>query len=105
VSWDDPATTPADDFRFDICGSVSEPIAENAFGVVNGEIPGGRCAWRAITARWIRSRKASGLSTATGYRRRAGETLRDFPLFFRYLNFVHEVGEHELQTDIYLPLR
>ena len=35
----------------------------------------------------------------------SGETPRDFPLFFRYLNFVHEVGEHELQTDIYLPLR
>ncbi|MCC7824005.1 GyrI-like domain-containing protein, partial [Klebsiella pneumoniae] len=34
----------------------------------------------------------------------SGETLRDFPVYFRYLNFVHEVAEHELQTDIYLPL-
>ncbi|PXV03368.1 AraC family transcriptional regulator, partial [Salmonella enterica subsp. enterica serovar Newport] len=23
----------------------------------------------------------------------------------QYLNFVHEVAEHELLTDIYLPLR
>lgn len=35
----------------------------------------------------------------------SGETLRDFPVFFQYLNFVNEVAEHELLTDIYLPLR
>ncbi|MGK9878855.1 GyrI-like domain-containing protein, partial [Salmonella enterica subsp. enterica] len=35
----------------------------------------------------------------------SGETPRDFPVFFQYLNFVHEVAEHELLTDIYLPLR
>ena len=34
----------------------------------------------------------------------SGETLRDAPVFFHYLNFVHEVPEHALQTDIYLPL-
>jgi DNA gyrase inhibitor GyrI len=32
----------------------------------------------------------------------SGETLRDFPVFVT--STVHEVGEHELQTDIYLPL-
>ena len=104
VSWDDPATTPADDFRFDICGSVNEPIAENAFGVVNGAIPGGRCA----LARHHGSLDTLAQSVWSLYRDwlpTSGETLRDFPLFFRYLNFVHEVGEHELQTDIYLPLR
>ncbi len=104
VSWDDPAATPADDFRFDICGSVSEPIAENAFGVVNGTIPGGRCA----VARHHDSLDTLAQSIWSLYRDwlpTSGETPRDFPLFFRYLNFVHEVGEHELQTDIYLPLR
>ncbi|EOA1823302.1 GyrI-like domain-containing protein, partial [Raoultella planticola] len=104
VSWDDPATTPADDFRFDICGSVSEPIAENTFGVVNGTIPGGRCA----VARHHGSLDTLAQSIWSLYRDwlpTSGETPRDFPLFFRYLNFVHEVGEHELQTDIYLPLR
>ncbi|VTM92277.1 AraC family transcriptional regulator [Raoultella planticola] len=104
VSWDDPATTPADDFRFDICGSVSEPIAENTFGVVNGTIPGGRCA----VTRHHGSLDTLAQSIWSLYRDwlpTSGETPRDFPLFFRYLNFVHEVGEHELQTDIYLPLR
>mgnify|MGYP004716029547 CR=1 FL=1 len=35
----------------------------------------------------------------------SGEELRDFPLYMHYMNFVHEVPEHELVTDIYLPLK
>jgi AraC family transcriptional regulator len=34
-----------------------------------------------------------------------GEELRDFPLFFHYLNLKSETREHELITDIYLPLK
>ena len=36
VAWDDPATTAPEAFRFDICGSVSEPIPDNRYGVSNG---------------------------------------------------------------------
>lgn len=103
VSWDDPAATPAEDFRFDICGTVNQPVPENAFGVVNGEIPGGRCA----VVRHHGSLDTLAQSIWFLYRDwlpASGESLRDFPVFFRYLNFVHEVGEHELQTDVYLPL-
>lgn len=44
VAWDDPATTAPEAFRFDICGSVSEPIPDNRYGVSNGELTGGRYA-------------------------------------------------------------
>ena len=44
VAWDDPATTEPEAFRFDICGSVSEPIPDNRYGVSNGELTGGRYA-------------------------------------------------------------
>ena len=104
ISWDDPAATPADDFRFDIGGTVSQPVPENSFGVVNGEIPGGRCA----VVRHHGSLDTLAQSIWFLYRDwlpASGEALRDFPVFFRYLNFVHEVGEHELQTDVYLPLK
>ncbi|VUS83491.1 Right origin-binding protein [Klebsiella pasteurii] len=104
ISWDDPAATPADDFRFDIGGTVSQPVPENSFGVVNGEIPGGRCA----VGRHYGSLDTLAQSIWFLYRDwlpASGEALRDFPVFFRYLNFVHEVGEHELQTDVYLPLK
>jgi AraC family transcriptional regulator len=35
----------------------------------------------------------------------SGEELRDFPLFFHYLNLMPDTPEHELLTDIYLPLK
>lgn len=102
-SLDDPQTTPQEAFRFDICGTVDRPVGENAFGVINGEIPGGRCA----VVRHHGSLDTLANSVWFLYRDwlpASGETLRDFPVYFRYLNFVHEVAEHELQTDIYLPL-
>lgn len=103
IARDDPQTTPQEAFRFDICGTVDRPVGENAFGVINGEIPGGRCA----VVRHHGSLDTLANSVWFLYRDwlpASGETLRDFPVYFRYLNFVHEVAEHELQTDIYLPL-
>ncbi|MEZ5535972.1 MAG: GyrI-like domain-containing protein [Thiolinea sp.] len=35
----------------------------------------------------------------------SGEELRDFPLFFNYLTLPPETPEHEMMTDIYLPLK
>lgn len=104
VAYDDPGTTEPELFRFDICGEVSEPVPENRQGVVTGVIPGGRCA----RVRHLGSHDRIGESVYPLYRQwlpESGEELRDFPLFFQYLNLFPEVGEHELVTDIYLPLR
>ncbi|MBS9423469.1 AraC family transcriptional regulator [Photorhabdus caribbeanensis] len=101
----DPATIKGEDFRFDICGTIVAPIQEdNLFGVTNGTIPGGRCA----VARHHGSHDSLSESARYLYRDwlpASGEELRDFPLYFHYLNFVHEVATHELLTDIYLPLK
>ncbi|TKB50266.1 AraC family transcriptional regulator [Ferrimonas sediminicola] len=35
----------------------------------------------------------------------SGEQPRDFPCYFHYLNFIHQVDECDLLTDIYLPLQ
>jgi AraC family transcriptional regulator len=100
----DPATTKAEDFRFDVCGTVVAPIQkDNPFGVTNGTIPGGRCA----VVRHHGSHDSLSESGRYLYRDwlpASGEELRDFPLYFHYLNLVHEVAVHELLTDIYLPL-
>lgn len=104
IAWHDPQTTPPEQFRFDICGSVSEPIPENTFGVVNAEIPGGRCAVLRHQGS-LDSLSDSVWSLFREWLPGSGETPRDFPVFFQYLNFVHEVPEHALLTDIYLPLR
>ncbi|WP_338135463.1 GyrI-like domain-containing protein [Escherichia fergusonii] len=41
----DPSLTPPDESEFHLCGSVTAPISQdNRFGVINSEIPAGRCA-------------------------------------------------------------
>lgn len=101
----DPATTKPDDFRFDFCGTVTAPISEdNPFGVINGVIPAGRCA----VLRHHGSHDSLAESARYLYRDWlpvSGEEPRDFPLYFHYFNFVHEVAAHELLTDIYLPIK
>lgn len=105
VAPHDPTSTPPEVFEFRICGTVTSPIPEdNSFGVVNSEIPAGRCA----VLRHQGSHDALTELAQVLYRDwlpGSGEELRDFPLFFHYHNFVHEVAEHELVTDIYLPCK
>ncbi|QSX34430.1 AraC family transcriptional regulator [Shewanella avicenniae] len=104
IPYADPATVPADEFRFDIAGTVTVPVPENAVGVTNGEIPGGRFA----VLRHHGSHDNLSDSVYALYRDwlpDSGEELRDFPCFFHWLNFIHEVDECELLTDIYLPLK
>lgn len=104
IAYDDPNTTPAEDFRFDICGAVETAIPDNPQGVLNKVIPGGRCA----VVRHHGARHRIDESAYYLYRDwlpRSGEELRDFPLFFHYVNLVPEIPEHELVTDVYLPLK
>lgn len=100
----DPDTTPAEEFRFDLCAEVSELVPENPQGVTSGVIPAGRCA----VLRHLGSHDRLAESIYPLYREwlpDSGEEVRDFPLFFHYLNLFPEVAEHELVTDIYLPLK
>ncbi|MGA7826607.1 MAG: AraC family transcriptional regulator [Geobacteraceae bacterium] len=104
VAYDDPDSTEPEQFRFDICGEISQPVPENPQGVVSGVIPGGRCA----LTRHHGSHDRIVESIYPLYRQwlpESGEELRDFPLFFHYRNLLPDVAEHELVTDIYLPLR
>ena len=104
IARDNPDTTPATDFRFDICGSVTEAVPENSHGVITKLIPGGRCA----IVRHLGSHDRIGESVYYLYRQwlpSSGEELRDFPVYFHYLTLGFDQPEHEQQTDIYLPLK
>lgn len=104
VVYSDPENTPADDFRFDICGEIDAPVPKNSQGVISKKIPAGRCA----TVRHYGSTDRIGESAYYLYRDwlpESGEELRDFPLFFHYLKKMPDVPEHEQVTDVYLPLR
>jgi AraC family transcriptional regulator len=103
IAYDDPAVTPADSFRFDVCGEIKQLVPENPQGVVNKRIPGGRCA----VVRHIGSTDRISDSVYYLYREwlpESGEELREFPLFFHYIKRVPETAEHEQITDVYLPL-
>jgi AraC family transcriptional regulator len=98
-----PDTTPAEDFRFDICGEIHEAVAPNEYGVRELVIPGGRCA----VVRHIGSTDHIGESIYPVYRDwlpSSGEELRDHPLFFHYLSAWPETPQDQWQTDIYIPL-
>lgn len=104
IAYDNPDTTEPAEFRFDICGEVTDEIPLNPQGVITKSIPGGRCA----RVRHNGSHARIGESIYPLYRNwlpESGEELRDFPLYFHYLNLMPETPEHELVTDIYLPLK
>lgn len=104
IAYDNPDTTEPAEFRFDICGEVTDEVPLNRQGVVTKSIPGGRCA----RVRHYGSHVRIGESIYPLYRNwlpESGEELRDFPLYFDYLNLMPETPEHELETDIYLPLK
>ncbi|MCL6269603.1 AraC family transcriptional regulator [Sansalvadorimonas sp. 2012CJ34-2] len=102
--YDNPECTPPEKFRFDICGEIKQSEPEYSHGIVEKHIPGGRCA----LVRHTGSHDNIGDPVRYLYGQwlpESGEELRNFPCFFHYLNFFPEVAEHELITDIYLPLK
>lgn len=104
IAYDNPDTTEPARFRFDICGEVTAEVPTNPQGVVTKTIPGGRCA----RIRHHGSHFRLDESIYPLYRDwlpESGEELRDFPLYFHYLNLLPETPESELITDIYLPLK
>jgi AraC family transcriptional regulator len=103
IHYTDPRTTPPADYRMDICVSVDQPVAPNPQGVINKVIAGGRCA----VVRHVGPREfiAAAAFLVGEWLPASGECLRDAPLFFHYVNVGPDVREHEMITDVYLPLR
>lgn len=103
IARSNPDTTPGDEFRFDICGEIDEPVRPNAWNVRELVIPGGRCA----VVRHTGSTDHVGETIYPIYRDwlpASGEELRDHPLFFHYVNVSPETPQEQWQTDIYIPL-
>ena len=102
IHYTDPATTPPEDYRIDICVTFDGVIEPNVHGVVAREIPGGRCA----RVRHLGSREYIP-EADWAYREwlpASGEEMRDFPPFFHYVNVGPDVSDADMITDVYLPL-
>ncbi len=102
--YDDPNNTKPEDFRFDLCGSIISEIPENKYGIINKAIPAGRCA--VLRHKGSHDLLPSKIYDLYGkWLPASKEKLRDFPMFFHYVNLTPDVLEDELITDIYIPLK
>ncbi len=104
IPYSDPEITPESGFIFDIAGSVDKAVPENVYGVKNAELPAGKYA----VVRHLGSHETIKDSIYYIFREwlpHQNYEAGDFPIYFQYHNFVHEVDEHELITDIFLLLK
>jgi AraC family transcriptional regulator len=102
VYYNDPRTTPPDEFRMEICVSLDRPVEPNPEGVYNSVIAGGRYAVARHTG--ARENIPAARYLHRQWLPQSGETLRPDPIFFHYVNVGPNVREHEMITDVYLPL-
>jgi AraC family transcriptional regulator len=103
VHYTDPYTTPAADHRVDFCVTYDQPVQPNSQGIISKMIPANRCA----LARHLGSRAHNSVAVYL-YKEwlpQSGQSLGNFPIFFHYVNVGPNVQEHEMITDVYLPLR
>jgi AraC family transcriptional regulator len=103
VHYTDPYTVLPSDHRVDFCVTYDQTVQPNPYGIISKTIPANRCA----LARHFGSRTHN---SAAVYLFRewlpcSGESLGNFPIFFHYVNVGPNVREHEMITDVYLPLK
>ena len=103
VHYTDLNTVAPADHRVDFCVSYDLPVQPNPQGIVSKVIPANRCAL-------VRHLGSRSYNSAAVYLYRewlplSGESLGDYPIFFHYVNVGPQVQEHEMITDVYLPLK
>ncbi len=103
ILYDDPAITADSEYRFDLCCAVKRDLSDTEHNIVMKSIPTGKCAKiRHIGPDHLLDDKIRYL--IGDWFTASNETLRDFPIFLERVSFFPEVPEHEMITDIYLPL-
>ena len=102
-AYNDPKTTPKEEFRFDLAITIPKDLKLTG-EVVEKQLPAGRYAVVAHKG----SRDNIGDTIYHLYRDwlpKSNEELGDLPCIFCYYNFDHEVAETELLTEIWLLLK
>jgi AraC family transcriptional regulator len=103
VHYTDPQAVAPADHRVDFCVTYDHRVEPNPQGIVSKVIPANRCA----VARHLGSR--SHVAAAPYLYREwlpgSGESLGNYPVFFHYVNVGPQIQEHEMVTDVYLPLQ
>jgi AraC family transcriptional regulator len=103
ILWDNPETTPPEEFRLDLCAATRMEMAPGEDDMVARTLPGGRCA----VLRHTGSDETLGAAVKYLYAQwlpQSGEELRDFPAFVQRVSFFPDVPENEAVSDVFLPL-
>jgi AraC family transcriptional regulator len=102
VHYTDPYTSAPADHRVDFCVTYDFSVEPNPLGIISKVIPACRCAM--ATHLGSRAHNAAAVYLYREWLPQSGESLGDFPIFFHYVNVGPHVQEHEMITDVYLPL-
>jgi AraC family transcriptional regulator len=102
VHYTDPASAPPQAYRIDVCVSYDGEIAANRHGVVAKEIAGGRYA--RIRHAGSREHIPEARYVYEEWLPASGETPRDLPPFFHYVNVGPDIRDQDMITDVYVPI-
>lgn len=102
LHFNDPHKVAASEYRVDHCISVDQAITENSYGVINKEIPTLRCAKTTHYGSRLNNKTARDLYEQ--WFLSSNEELAGFPMIFHYVNVGPDIKEHEMITDLYLPI-
>lgn len=103
ILYHDPATVPANEYRFDVACSTSATINDNETGVVNEVIDACRCAMIKCTG--SNEAMAQAIHYLYGdWLPQSNEECAERPLFVKRVAMYPDVAMHEQVFEIYLPL-
>ena len=103
VHYTDSQSVAPSAHRVDFCVTFDQPVQPNHQGIISKIIPACRCA----VAQHLGSRRfnAAAVYLYREWLPSSGEILGDLPVFFHYVNVGPNIEEHEMITDVYLPLK
>lgn len=102
--YDDPSTTPGEEFRMDLGCSIPNGAEGPLHGLTERCIPEGPCA-RVRVIGGDPELEAALMFLYGSWLPSSARELRDFPLFFQRVAMFPDVPPHAAVTDVYLPLR
>ncbi|MDY6944218.1 MAG: GyrI-like domain-containing protein [Pseudomonadota bacterium] len=103
VHYTDPQSVAPAEHRVDFCVTCDQPVQTNPQGVTSKTIPANRCA--VVRHLGSRSHNSAAVYLYREWLPNSRELPGNFPMFFHYVNVGPGIQEHEMITDVYLPLK
>ena len=103
VHYTDPRSVRPSKHRVDFCVSYEPEVEGNPQGIIGKIIPANRCAL--VRHVGSRARNDAAIYLYEEWLPNSSEETEEFPIFFHYVNVGPHIQEHEMITDVFLPLK